>query len=46
MSDKCSFSDKYFSNCLSLSASTLLTPAAIDDWLIILNFPISPVFLT
>ena len=37
---------KYSSNCLSLKASILLTPAAIDDWLIILNLPISPVFLT
>ena len=36
----------YSSNCLSLNASTLLTPAAIEDWLTVLNFPISPVFLT
>ena len=31
---------------MSLNASILLIPAAIDDWLIILNFPISPVFFT
>ena len=31
---------------MSLNASILLTPAAIDDWLTVLNFPIFPVFLT
>ena len=45
-SDNFSLFFKNSFNWFSLRASTLLTPAAIEDWLIILNRPISPVFLT
>ena len=44
--DILSFDLRYSSSCLSLNASTLLTPAAIDDWLTTLNLPTSPVFFT